>query len=62
MAKKHKSKTRRKTQYDQLRAVGFTSKEANRYKDYSDYKISLMIESKQYANAEIECISRGGKE
>lgn len=48
MAKiKHKDKKRRKNKYDMLRAEGFTSIEANRYKDMSDGKIDNLIRTKR---------------
>ena len=58
---KHKDKERRLQRYNKLRSLGFTSKEANRYKDYSDYKIDLMIEVKEQSNQVIDGIARGGK-
>lgn len=63
MAKKqkHKAKERRKRRYEDLIAVGFTSYEANRYKDYSDYKIDLMIEAKTNSNQTIKSIAEAKK-
>ena len=53
---KHKNKRRRKARYDDLRAVGYTAKEANRYKDMKDAKIDTLIKSKILANKEIKRI------
>ena len=43
----HKSKERRKEKYDLLRSVGYTSREATRYKDFSDSKIDELVKAKK---------------
>lgn len=58
---KHKSRLRRKQKYDQLRDLGFTSKEANRYKDYSDFKIEALCEQKRLSNLAIKSIAGDDK-
>ena len=57
MAKLHKSKERRKRQYDRLIAAGFNSREANRYKDFSDDKIESLIEARIEATAKFKRIA-----
>lgn len=54
---KHKDASRRKDRYNKLYKAGFTSVQANRYKDYSDYKIDLLIEEKELSNARINMVS-----
>ena len=43
----HKSKERRKEKYDLLRSVGYTSREANRYKDFCDSKIEELVKARR---------------
>lgn len=57
---KHKHKTRRKKQYDLLRGAGYTSYEASRFKDFSDYKIKRLIDEREQANIRVNEIA-GGK-
>lgn len=45
--RKHKDRCRRKEKYDLLRDAGYTSTEANRYKDMSDGKIDSLIALKR---------------
>lgn len=53
---KHKNKQRRYERYNQLREVGFTSKEANRYKDFKDSKIDSLIKEKILSNQKLKDI------
>lgn len=53
---KHKDKNRRRLKYDSLRDAGYTSVEANRYKDMNDAKIDTLIKTKILANKEIKKI------
>lgn len=44
--KNNKTKDRRKAQYRALKAAGFNSYEATRFKDFSSKKIVLLIEGR----------------
>lgn len=58
---KHRDKANRKRKYDKLIAVGFNSRLANRYKDFSEYKVDLLIEEKQKAEEKMRIIVVGRK-
>lgn len=47
---KHKDKNRRRYNYKQLRAVGYNSHEANRFKDMSSVKIDRLLTARRYLN------------
>ena len=53
---KHKSNLRRKTKYDLLRNAGFNSREANRYKDMRDIKITNLVDAKKANKLELDKI------
>lgn len=57
---KHKDRCRRKEKYDLLRDAGYTSAEANRYKDMSDGKIDSLIALKREERRVRDKIIRGG--
>lgn len=62
MSNNHKNKDRRKKNYDSLRAVGYTSREANRIKDFSDSRIKELIALKEKQNDEMSSVLNvGGK-
>lgn len=51
--KNKRNNLRRKDNYIKLRAVGFTSKEANKYKDLSRDKINRLIYIKTHYNSDL---------
>ena len=61
MSQNHKDKERRKRNYNSLREVGYTSRESNRIKDFSDDRIAGIIELKKLQNAELNhALKTGG--
>ena len=53
-----KDKVRRKDNYVKLRRVGFNSYEANRFKDFSDEKISNIIDARVISNDSINELTK----
>ena len=58
---KHKSQERRKRDYIRLREVGYTSREASKYKDYSAKKIEEFIKLKECFHKKRQEVERGRK-
>lgn len=56
---KHKSNERRTVNYHLLRDVGYTSREANRFKDAKDTKIRALIDERINHNLNILTIVGG---
>lgn len=52
-----KERPRRKINYDRLKAVGFNSYEATRYKDFSDSRIDKMIAARINLNEQLSILS-----
>lgn len=50
---------KRKENYSKLRAVGFTAKEATRFKDLSNDKIIRLIELRKQENKQVKEILKG---